>query len=522
MAAVGLRAKAVRGYRAKAAVHQRYARHPNLLWKTEVTTTNQVWVGDITYFKVAGCWWYLAIVMDQYSRRILAWSLTRRRTSSVTCAVLAEAARRRPAEGAIFHSDRGTEYMGAAFCAAVVAHGMRQSASVRGPGDNAHAESFWHSLKAELTHGATFLTDHALRTALRQYIRYYNRTRLHSSLSYTSPILRALRSIIHECSRKWCKIPNARHPVHVATVQSQRVVPRLQLGSVVRRQQTVALDIATTKLSHTIGAVTANPADAADRQARLKELADGLKRILPDKEYYHLTLTAAADGTLRWGAYTHFAGFTEGSPRYELREASIVHAERMASLYRDLGETCLVVNNDRSLYVFLTMGGHALIERSVAEARLPDQLRPTPVGRTGPAGFHGIESARPGALQHAPSKKQRLRVLKRDGYRCLICGERPADNVHITLHVHHVWMWSHGGLTDDSNLITICQTCHDGLEPHQDFSLFGLIPGGSLGDHLGRARRDYADGVRRYREVVGRVLQRESTSDEAKDGARGV
>ncbi len=65
---------------------------------------------------------------------------------------------------------------------------MRQSANVRGLGDNAHAESFWHSLKAELTRGVVFLTDHALRIALRRYIRYYNRTRLHSSLNYTSPI----------------------------------------------------------------------------------------------------------------------------------------------------------------------------------------------------------------------------------------------------------------------------------------------------------------------------------------------
>jgi transposase InsO family protein len=80
------------------------------------------------------------------------------------------------------------EYMGAAFCDAIVAHGMRQSDSVRGPGDNAHAESFRHSLKAELTRGVTFLTDHALRSALREYIRYYNRTNLHSSLNYTSPI----------------------------------------------------------------------------------------------------------------------------------------------------------------------------------------------------------------------------------------------------------------------------------------------------------------------------------------------
>ena len=109
MAAAGLRAKAVCGYRAKVAIHLRYARHPNLLWQTEVTTINAVWVGDITDFTVAGCWWYLAIVMDQYSRRILAWSLTRRRTSAVTCAVLAEAVRRRPAKGVIFHSDRGTE-----------------------------------------------------------------------------------------------------------------------------------------------------------------------------------------------------------------------------------------------------------------------------------------------------------------------------------------------------------------------------------------------------------------------------
>ena len=57
----------------------------------------------------------LAIVMDQYSRRILAWSLTRQRTAAVTCAVLAQAARHRPARWVIFHSDRGSEYMGAPF-----------------------------------------------------------------------------------------------------------------------------------------------------------------------------------------------------------------------------------------------------------------------------------------------------------------------------------------------------------------------------------------------------------------------
>lgn len=188
MRLAGLRAKAVRGYRGKAGIHALYARHPNRVWQAEVTGPNQVWVGDITYLKVAGTWRYLAIVMDQFSRRILAWTLTAQRTAAVTCAVLARAAARRPTRGVIFHSDRGSEYMGAPFVARVTALGLLQSASVRGPGDNAHAESFFHSLKAELTRGVVFSSEQRLRRELERYMRYYNSVRLHSSLNYLSPL----------------------------------------------------------------------------------------------------------------------------------------------------------------------------------------------------------------------------------------------------------------------------------------------------------------------------------------------
>lgn len=188
MLQTGLRAKAVRGYRAKANVHRRYAQHPNRLWTTHVDRPNQAWVGDITYLRVGNAWRYLAVVMDQYSRRVLAWTLTRRRTAAVTCAVLTRAVRSRAARGVIFHSDRGSEYMGAPFCAHVARLGFLQSASVRGPGDNSHMESFFHSLKAELTRGTVFPTEAALRAALRRYIHYYNTTRLHSSLHYLSPL----------------------------------------------------------------------------------------------------------------------------------------------------------------------------------------------------------------------------------------------------------------------------------------------------------------------------------------------
>jgi transposase InsO family protein len=188
----GLRAKAVRGYRAKAGVHRFYARQPNRLRGLCVSGPNQVWVGDLTYLPVAGRWGYLSVVMDQYSRRVLAWSLTPKRDARVTTAVLRSAVRARRARGVppgiIFHSDRGSEYLAAPFQACVRALGLRQSASTRGPEDNAHVESFFHSLKAELTRGVQFRSARVLRGELRRYIRYYNRIRMHSALAYHSPI----------------------------------------------------------------------------------------------------------------------------------------------------------------------------------------------------------------------------------------------------------------------------------------------------------------------------------------------
>ena len=77
--------------------------------------------------------------------------------------------------------------MAAPFGARVAQLGMLQSASSCGPGDNAHMESFFHSLKAEVTRGVTFATDAQLRHDITLYVRYYNETRQHSSLGYHSP-----------------------------------------------------------------------------------------------------------------------------------------------------------------------------------------------------------------------------------------------------------------------------------------------------------------------------------------------
>jgi transposase InsO family protein len=189
MRASGLRAKAVRGYRAKVGTHRFYEQHRNHARSAAVERPNQVWVGDITYLAVAGTWRYLAVVMDRYSRRILAWTLGRRRDARVTRAVLNAAVQHRaPPAGLIFHSDRGSEYLAAPFRDRLVQLRIQQSACESGPGDNAHMESFFHSFKAEAVRGLTFTTDAALRRALRHFFHYYNHARLHSALGFRSPV----------------------------------------------------------------------------------------------------------------------------------------------------------------------------------------------------------------------------------------------------------------------------------------------------------------------------------------------
>jgi putative transposase len=56
------------------------------------------------------------------------------------------------------------------------------------PDENAHVESFFHSLKAECIHGRVFPTVATLRQHVREYVHYYNHQRLHSSLGYQSPV----------------------------------------------------------------------------------------------------------------------------------------------------------------------------------------------------------------------------------------------------------------------------------------------------------------------------------------------
>ena len=190
MREAGLKGRVARIYRSNPRLHRFYGKYPNRLWKHQATRPNEVWVADVTYLAVAGKWRYLAVVMDQCSRRILGWSLGRKRGTTLTRAALDLASRgRSPTRGLIFHSDRGSEYAGTRIGDRLKALGVLQSMTRGGyPADNPHAESFFHSLKADVIHGVRFTHDEQLRTCIRSYIPFYNNHRSHSSIGFVSPV----------------------------------------------------------------------------------------------------------------------------------------------------------------------------------------------------------------------------------------------------------------------------------------------------------------------------------------------
>lgn len=117
MRLAGLKARVTRVTRRVPSLKRFVAKGENrLLAHGNATRINQVWVADITYIRHQGAWQYLVTIMDQYSRRIIGWTLSKSRTADVTAKVLAAAVKnRRYPRGIIFHTDRGIEFTGAEF-----------------------------------------------------------------------------------------------------------------------------------------------------------------------------------------------------------------------------------------------------------------------------------------------------------------------------------------------------------------------------------------------------------------------
>lgn len=164
---------------------------PNRLRQLVPQRRDQVWVTDATCVLTGQGWLYVVALLDVYTRRIVGWSMGETLDTPLTVQALQMAIQqRRPRPSLIVHSDRGSQFAAAAYRQLLASHKLVPSMSRKGNCyDNAFIESFWSSLKYETVYHHRFATRAEARTAIFDYIEtFYNRTRLHSSLGYVSPV----------------------------------------------------------------------------------------------------------------------------------------------------------------------------------------------------------------------------------------------------------------------------------------------------------------------------------------------
>jgi transposase InsO family protein len=166
---------------------------PNLLQRDfSADAPNEKWVGDIVGIWTDEGWLYLAALLDTYSRLLVGWAMSVYRDEALVEAALQMALVRRqitPDQALIHHTDRGSQYTADDYLALLRKQAVQVSMSGKAdPYDNAMMESFFSTLRAELTDLERFATRQAARTAVFEFIEvFYNRQRLHSSLGYRSP-----------------------------------------------------------------------------------------------------------------------------------------------------------------------------------------------------------------------------------------------------------------------------------------------------------------------------------------------
>jgi transposase InsO family protein len=192
MRAAGLRGRTPRRWR-KTTVSDPAATDRADLVRRDFTVNaaavNTRWCGDITYIWTWEGWLYLATVIDIASRRVVGFALAEHlRTELVADALTNAVAARNPAPGVVFHADRGCQYTSGDYARLSADLTVILSSGRTGQcWDNALAESFFASLKGECLDQQPWPTRAAARRATVEYIAWYNGTRLHSALGYTTP-----------------------------------------------------------------------------------------------------------------------------------------------------------------------------------------------------------------------------------------------------------------------------------------------------------------------------------------------
>ena len=155
----------------------------------KTTKPNEIWVSDITAFKIKGKWQYLCVIIDLYSRKVVGFHISKKSSTQLLSSTFKKAFsdRGKPA-GLIFHSDQGSQYTSKAFAALLKECTVTQSLSTPGqPLDNAVAESFFSAFKKEEAYRKDYISERHFIESVTKYIDFYNSIRPHKTNHYKTP-----------------------------------------------------------------------------------------------------------------------------------------------------------------------------------------------------------------------------------------------------------------------------------------------------------------------------------------------
>ena len=191
MREAGIKGKQQKRYRVQTTQSDHdYAVAPNKAAKMQVDGRNQLWRADITYIATDEGWMYLAAVLDDYTRKIVGWSMQPTLKSNLVIDALKMAMRtQRPPKGLVHHSDRGVQYACREYRDLLARNGIRASMSRKGNCyDNATMESFFGTMKREQINQICYRSYQDARLEVFSYIEgFYNPYRIHTSLGGLSP-----------------------------------------------------------------------------------------------------------------------------------------------------------------------------------------------------------------------------------------------------------------------------------------------------------------------------------------------
>jgi len=189
---LGIRCKQKRKFKATTNSKHTLPVAENILGQQfEVAAPNKVWVSDITYVPTDEGWLYIAGHKDLFSGNIVGYAMGERLTRNLVSQSLFKAvAAKRPAEGLIHHSDRGSQYCSHEYRNLMEHFGLKASMSGKGNCyDNAPMESFWGTLKQELIYHRRYRTRQEAIRDITEYIEiFYNRQRRQTRLGFLSPV----------------------------------------------------------------------------------------------------------------------------------------------------------------------------------------------------------------------------------------------------------------------------------------------------------------------------------------------